>query len=139
MEPTLILSPETRGTAGVLLLSVVLVETGGLFLLRIVRGSISRTPFQQAFARAGHAHAGVLVTLALVAQIFADAVRLDGFLELPARSGIPAAAILMSAGFFLSSAGRGATRPNRLIILVYAGAVALGVGAASVGLALLIG
>lgn len=64
---------------------------------------------------------------------------LNGFLELPARSGIPAAAILMSAGFFLSSAGRGATRPNRLILLVYVGAVALGVGAASLGLALLIG
>jgi hypothetical protein len=45
----------------------------------------------------------------------------------------------MSAGFFLSSAGRGATRPNRLILLVYVGAVALGVGAASLGLALLIG
>jgi hypothetical protein len=29
----------------------------------VVRGQVPLTPFQQAFARAGHAQAGVLVTL----------------------------------------------------------------------------
>lgn len=37
------------------------VETGGQHLLRLVRGSTAATPFQLSFARAGHAHAGVLV------------------------------------------------------------------------------
>ena len=78
MEPTLILSDAARATAGVLLITIVLIETGGLYLLSIVGGRVERTPFQIAFARAGHAHAGVLVTLALVIQLLADAVVLDG-------------------------------------------------------------
>ena len=43
----------------------------------------------------------------------------------------------MPAGFFLSSAGRNATAPNRLIVLVYAGAASLALGVASLGLGLL--
>ncbi len=137
MDPTLILSPAARTTAGVLLVAIVFIETGGLYLLSIVRGRVERTPFQLAFARAGHAHAGVLVTLALVNQLFADAVTLDGPVAWLARSGIAGAAILMPAGFFLSSMAQGATRPNGFIVLVYAGAVLLGLGAASIGIALL--
>jgi hypothetical protein len=45
---------------------LVAVEDGGWFMLRIVRGTQSATPFQQAFFRAGHAHTGVLVILELV-------------------------------------------------------------------------
>lgn len=139
MDPTLILSTATRSTAAVLLISVVVIETGGLHLLGIVGGRIERTPFQLAFARAGHAHAGVLVTLALVSQLFADSIALDGPVAWLARTGVAGAAILMPAGFFLSSAGAGTNRPNRLIWLVYAGAVLLGLGAASLGLGLAIG
>ena len=136
MRPTLTLSHDTLSTAGVLLLTLVAVEYGGWFLLRVVRGRQPATPFQQAFFRAGHAHAGVLVTLALVGQILADAARLSGPLAVLARNGIWAAAILMSAGFFLSAAGRGVTTPNRFIVMLYAGvlALALGVGALGVGL-----
>jgi hypothetical protein len=54
-----------------------------------------------------------------------------------ARSGVPVAAILMSAGFFLSSMGRDVTRPNRLIALVYSGAAALALGVVSLGIGLL--
>ena len=137
MDPTLILSEAARVTAGVLLVTIVLVETGGLYLLSVVGGRVERTPFQIAFARAGHAHAGVLVTLALVSQLFADAVVLDGPVAWLARSGVAIAAILMPTGFFLSSMSRGATRPNRLVALVLVGAVFLGLGAASLGIALL--
>ena len=136
MRPTLTLSHDTLSTAGVLLLTLVAVEYGGWFLLRVVRGRQPATPFQQAFFRAGHAHAGVLVSLALVGQILADAAHLSGALAVLARNGIWAAAILMSAGFFLSAAGRGVTTPNRFIVMLYAGvlALALGVGALGVGL-----
>ena len=41
----------------------------------------------------------------------------------------------MSAGFFLSSAGRGA-RPNRSIVLVYVGAASLAAGTLTLGFAL---
>ena len=99
---TALLSADSRTTAGVLLLTIVAVESGGWFLLRIVRGSQPATGFQKAFFRAGHAHAGVLVTLALVGTVLADSANLSGVLGLLARNGIPAAAVLMSAGFFLS-------------------------------------
>lgn len=133
----LALSPDARSTAGIVLLAVVAVEYGGLFMLRVVRGRVPTTPFQQAFFRAGHAHAGVPVTLALVCQLFADAADMSGVPGLLARSGIPAAAVLMPAGFFLSAAGRGATRPNRVIVLLYAGVACLAAGAVSLGVGLL--
>ena len=70
-------------------------------------------------------------------QLFADAVVLDGPVAWLARSGVAVAAVLMPAGFFLSSMTPGATRPNRLVSLVILGAVFLGLGAASLGIALL--
>jgi hypothetical protein len=132
------LSESARTTAGILLLTLVAVESGGLYLLQIVGGRVPRTPFQLAFARAGHAHAGVLVTLSLIVQILADATALTQPVATIARSGIPLAAILMPAGFFLSSAGAGRTSPNRLIALVYAGAASLAAGAVALGAGLLL-
>jgi hypothetical protein len=137
MEPTLILSQAALTTAGTLLLTIVAVEFGGLYVLRLVTGRQEATPFQKTFARAGHAHAGVLVILALVTQIFADAAAIEGPLASVARSGVPLAAILIPAGYFFSSAGRGATEPNRLIVLIYAGAVSLAVGVVALGIGLL--
>lgn len=137
MHVTLTLSPATLNIAGIILLTIVAVEYGGWFMLRVVRGKQPATPFQQAFFRAGHAHAGVLLVLALVGQVLADAVHLSGVLAFFARSGIWAAAILMSAGFFLSAAGKGITAPNRFIVLLYAGIVSLSLGVVSLGIGLL--
>lgn len=131
------LSNDARTTAGILLLTIVAVEWGGTFMLRIVRGRQPMTEFQHAFARAGHAHAGVLVTLSLVCQLFVDSADVHGPLGLLARSGVPFAAVLMPAGFFLSSAGRGTTQPNRLIVLLWAGTVSLALGVVSLGVGLL--
>jgi len=61
----LMISPATLSTAGVLLLAIVAVEWGGYYMLSLVRGRRTATPFQVTFSRAGHAHAGVLVILAL--------------------------------------------------------------------------
>ncbi|MGH8542384.1 MAG: hypothetical protein ACREX3_01795 [Gammaproteobacteria bacterium] len=135
---TVVLSDASRVTAGILLLTIVTIEFGGWFLTRVVRGAVPMTDFQKNFARAGHAHAGVLVTLGLVAQILADAADLSGLADAVARSGIPAAAILMSAGFFFSSMGRGeVVKPNKLIVLLWLGAVSLAAGAATLGIGLL--
>jgi hypothetical protein len=136
--PDLIISEASRITAAILILSIVVIETGGLYLLSIHRGQVNRTPFQVAFARAGHAHAGVLVTLSLVIQLFADATTLSEPWSVLARSGIPAAAILMPVGFFASSWGEGRTSPSRLVAIVYVGAVFLALGALALGLGLLI-
>jgi hypothetical protein len=48
------LSNDSRTTAGILLLTIVAVEFGGLTTLRIVRGRQPATDFQKSFAGAGH-------------------------------------------------------------------------------------
>jgi Ni,Fe-hydrogenase I cytochrome b subunit len=137
METTPFLSADVRSTTGVLLLTLVAVEYGGYFMLRVVRGRQPATPLQQAFFRAGHAHAGVLVTLALVGQILVAATHMSGVLAFLARNGIWAAAILMPAGFFLSAAGRGVDKPNGWVVLLYVGMAALALGVVALGVGLL--
>jgi hypothetical protein len=131
------LSETTRLTAAILLFALVTVETGGLYLLWVVRGAAPSTPFQLSFARAGHAHAGVLLVLSLVGLLYADHAGLGGALGTVARSGVPLAALLMSAGFFLSSLGAGREEPNRLILLVYVGGASLAAGLIALGIGLL--
>lgn len=75
--------------------------------------------------------------LALVGQILADAARMNGLQEVVGRDGIPLAAVLISAGFFLSSAGKGRTQPNRFIVLLWAGVLSLAAGAIALGAGLL--
>src|SRR5690606_37143092 len=131
------LSDSSRLIAGIVLLTVVTIGFGGTFLLRIVGGEVPMTDFQKAFARAGHAHAGVLVTLGLICLVLADAAGLAGLTGWVARAGVPLAAILMSAVFFLSSAGRGRTVPNGLIALSWLCAAALAAGTLTLGVGLL--
>lgn len=133
----MMLSDESRYLAGILLLSLVTVETGGLYMLAIVRRKVDVTPFQEKFARAGHAHAGVLLVVALLCQLFADATDQTGFLDWLSRAGVAVAALVMPGGFFLSSLGAGREQPNRLLVMVPAGAVVLAAGLTSLGIGLL--
>jgi hypothetical protein len=135
---TLVLSDAALRVAGILLLSVVAIEWGGTFMLRVVRGGVPLTDFQRSFARAGHAHAGVLVILALVCVLYADAAAQSGLWGWLSRSGVAFAAILMPAGFFFSSMGAGRREPSRLVWLVYAGAALLAAGVVSLGVGLLL-
>src|SRR5437773_10050943 len=100
------LSSDTRRTAGIILLAIVAIEWGGWYLLRVLRGKVVRTPFQERFERAGHAHAGMLVTLAMVTLILSDGVHMSGVVYWLARSGVAFAAILLPAGYFFSAMGR---------------------------------
>ena len=138
VETTTTLAQEFRVLAGILLLSLVTVETGGLYLVRIVTGHIESTAFQLSFARAGHAHAGVLLILALVTLLVADAAGETGALGRTSAGGVAAAALLMPAGFFFSSMGRGRTAPNKLVWLVFVGAALLALSLASLGIGLLV-
>lgn len=131
------LSDASRILAGVMLLTIVTIEFGGYFMTKIVRGQVPMTDFQKSFARAGHAHAGVLVSLGLICQILADASDLTGFFGWVARLGAPLAAILMSGGFFAASAGKGVTQPNRAIVVLWIGAACLAAGTLSLGIGLL--
>jgi hypothetical protein len=131
---------ESLETAGVVLITVPAVEFGGLsllkFLTRRVPGYMDN-PVRRGLFRAGHAHAGVLVVLALVAMLYLDAARLSDGVTVLVRSCFVAAPILMPLGFFLSVASPRAEKPNALIALVPLGGLVLGIGAVTLGLGLL--
>jgi hypothetical protein len=133
------LSDAARTTAGVVLLTVVAVESGGAFMLRVVTGAVPATDFQRRFFRAGHAHAGMLVTLGLVCLLLAEAAGLSGALGWLARTGVLVAAILMPAGFFFSAMGAGRERPSRWIALLVVGAVVLAAAVVTLGIGLITG
>jgi hypothetical protein len=137
MTPLALSSP-SRIIAGVVLITIVTIEFGGWYLTRIVRGAVPMTDFQKAFARAGHAHAGVLVTLSLVGLVLVDAAGMTGFWAWVARLGVPVAAILMPAGFFGSSAGRDVNQPSGLIWLLWTGAASLAIGTLALGIGLIV-
>ncbi len=131
------LSAESRIIAGAVLLTIVTISFGGWFMTRIVRGKVPMTDFQKSFARAGHGHAGVLVILSLVGLLYVDSTGLTGVLLWVGRLGVPAAAILMSTGFFASSAGRNVISPNRFVWVLWAGVLSLAAGVLTLGVGLL--
>jgi uncharacterized membrane protein SirB2 len=131
------LTDAARVTAGVVLLTVVAIESGGFFMLKVVTGRAAATGFQASFFRAGHAHAGVLVILGLLCVLLTEATALTGFARWLAATGVLVAAILMPAGFFFSAMGRGRTRPNRAVVLLPAGAVLLAAGVVTLSVGLL--
>ncbi len=71
--------------------------------------------------RAGHAHAGVLVIFSLIAEILTDQASLVSGAGWLVRVGFPLAAILVSGGFFAAASGKGLTRPNGMIVILYVG------------------
>ena len=131
------LTEAVRTTAGIVLLTVVAVESGGAFMVRVVTGAVAATDFQRRFYRAGHAHAGVLITLGLLCLVLGEATSLTGGLRWLAQTGVLVAAILMPAGFFFSAMGRGRTAPSGWIVLLVAGALVLATGVVTLGIGLL--
>jgi hypothetical protein len=127
-------------TAGILLVTVPAVEFGGISLLRFLTRRVPGymdNPMRRGLWRAGHAHAGVLVVLALVAMLYMDAAELSEGLATLVRTCFVIPPILMPLGFFLSVASPRAERPNALIALVPIGGIALAVGAVTLGIGLL--
>jgi len=128
----------TKLMAGLLLITVTTIEYGGTFLLSVLSGKQSElTDFQRSMFRAGHAHAGVLVILALVSLLFTDQTRLSTPMAWVVRIGFAAAPILVSAGFFGAALGEGRTRPGGLITLLWIGVFVLGGSLVTLGIALI--
>lgn len=131
---------EAKMFSGIILVTVPTIQYGGYFLLTSLMDKSSGymdNPLRQNFFRAGHAHAGVIVILSLVCQLLADSALLPASLLWAARIAVPLAAILISAGFFLSMLPPSATQPGPAVGLVYAGAVSLAVGVLLLGVGLL--
>jgi hypothetical protein len=134
-----VMTQESRRVAGILLLILPSVMYGGVSILRILIGdpTYMENPLRQDLWRAGHAHAGVWLILALVALRYVDEANLSEAMKWLVRGSIPAAAILVPAAFFLSVGSPDATAPNGLIYLAYVGAALLAVGVLILGVGLI--
>ena len=135
------MSSRSRLVAGVLLILLPTVEFGGVSILSLLVGDpeYTQNEFRQDLWRAGHAHAGVLLVLSLVALRYVDETALPEGMRWLVRLSLPAAAILLPVAFFLSVVSPGATEPNALIYLAYVGAISLGVGLLVLGVGLIRG
>ena len=111
---------------------------GGVSILSLLIGNPAymQNPLRQDLWRAGHAHAGVWLILALVTLRYVDEANLSNAMKWLVRGSIPVAAILVPAAFFLSGLSPGATAPNALIYLAYVGAAVLAVGVLVLGVGL---
>jgi hypothetical protein len=132
------MSNESRRLAGILLIVLPTVMYGGVSLLSLLIGDpkYMDNPLRQDLWRAGHAHAGVWLILALVALRYVDEANLSNAIKWIVRGSIPIAAILVPAAFFLSVLSPDATAPNGLIYLAYVGAVVPAVGVFVLGIGL---
>jgi hypothetical protein len=133
------ISNDARLIAGVTLITVPTIEYGGVFLLKMLRtreAGYMDNPLRQSLFRAGHAHAGVIVILSLICQVLVDAIYMPAPLVWIVRLGVPAAAILIPLGFFLSVTSPRAEKPNGAIQLVYVGALVLAVSVLILGVGL---
>jgi hypothetical protein len=132
------LSELTRIAIGLILLTVPTIQFGGYFLLtQMGRSTVIRTELQRAYYRAGHAHAGVLVLLSLIAQLLVESTKLSSSLQLLVRIGFAIAPVLISVGFF-GAAPREGTKPTHLVLLIYLGAIALAASLLALGIGLLV-
>jgi hypothetical protein len=127
---------ESRLLAGILLIVLPTVMIGGVSILSLLIGdpAYMGNPLRQDLWRAGHAHAGVWLILALVALRYVDEANLSNIMKWLVRGSIPIAAILVPAAFFLSVPD--AKTPSVLIYLAYVGAVLLAVGVLILGVGL---
>jgi hypothetical protein len=129
---------ESRLLAGVLLIILPTVMFGGVSILSLLIGDPSYTenPLRQDLWRAGHAHAGVWLILALVALRYVDEAKLSNAMKRLVRGAIPIAAIIVPAAFFLSVLSPDAKAPNGFIYLAYVGAALLALGVLVLGIGL---
>jgi hypothetical protein len=131
------MSTETRLFCGLTLILVPTIIYGGLTVLGVVSGGRYGSPappdltlLQVTFYRAGHAHAGVLVLLALFLQLALDHVSLPLSLVRPLRLAAVATPLLVSGGFF------GVAHFPPLRVVLYLGAAVLAVTTVTVGVGL---
>jgi hypothetical protein len=133
------MSPKSRRMAGMLLVVLPTVMIGGVSLLTLLirDPSYAANELRQDLWRAGHAHAGILLLLSLIALRYVDDAGLSERAKSFVRHSIPLAAILMPSAFFLSVLEPDAESPNRLIVLAYFGGALLAGGVVTLGIGLL--
>lgn len=135
------LSDQARFMIGVLIITIPTIEFGGYFLLSQLgsKSSVIRSDLQGSYYRAMHAHAGVLVILAIIGQMLIDVVGFAPTLMWLVRTGFVVAPILIPLGFALSGLMVDSANPKRPRPLIYVGAISLAFSLVALGLGLLFG
>ncbi len=130
---------ESRRLAGILLVILPTVELGGVSILSLLINdpTYMENKLRQNLWRAGHAHAGVLLILSLVALRYVDEATLPDRAKRVVRNAIPTSAILLPSAFFFSVLSPDATEPNAAIYLAYVGAIVLAIGLVTLGVGLI--
>ncbi|CAN5582466.1 hypothetical protein BH23BAC4_BH23BAC4_10790 [soil metagenome] len=133
------MTSESRRLAGILMIVLPTVAIGGVSILTLLINdpAYAENELRQDLWRAGHAHAGVLLLLALILLRYVDEMAFSKGWKAVARSAVPTAAILMPLGFFLSVLTPDATEPNAMIYFTYAGGLLLMFGLVVNGVGLL--
>lgn len=135
------MSDATRWMVALAFISLPTIAFGGYFLLSILKrqsGTEKITAEQRDYFRAGHAHAGVLVILAIIGQLVLDHSRLGEGVTWVIRFGLFVAPLLISAGFFGGAPRTAGSKPGALIKLIPTGAIVLALSTIGVGISLLI-
>jgi hypothetical protein len=123
---------------GATLLTVVGIAFGGTFMLRVLSGRQPANELQKTFFRAGHAHAGVLVTLGLTIGVLTHVAGANDVVAAVGTIAVLTAAIFIPAGFFLSVLGKDPQQPNRMIVSIWVGAATLTIGLLTSGIAVIV-
>lgn len=134
------MTTESKKMCGAILISMPTIMYGGYFLLTVLSGQqehLQLTEFQKSMFRAGHAHAGVLVILSLIAQLFADHATLSNTWRWVVRILFPVSAIVVSFGFFAAAIGSNINQPTPLISILYLGILLLMVAVVTLGIGLI--
>jgi hypothetical protein len=133
------MTAQSRRVAGILLIIFPTVVLGGISVLTLLVNDpgYADNALRQDLWRAGHAHAGVLLLLSLIALRYVDETNLSEPVRWLVRLALPAAAVLMPLAFFLSVLTPDATEPNPLINLAYLGAVLLVTAMLTLGIGLI--
>ena len=135
------MSEASRWMVALAFISLPTIAFGGSFLLTLLKrqvGTENITPVQREYFKAGHAHAGVLVTLAIISQLILDFSRFDEWAVWFLRVGLFIAPLLISAGFFAGAPRIEGGKPGALVKLIPVGAVVFSISAIATGLSLLI-
>ena len=125
----------TTTMAAIVLFSIVTVEFGGWALLGSLTSQDRLTPFEEQFFRAGHAHAGVLLILALAYLLLLERTRFSARAQWASSVTLLAGILLQSGGFFLHmlTGEEGTTSPGTWVtrtggVLLAVALISLGVG-----------
>jgi hypothetical protein len=135
------MSDAARWMIAIAFISLPTIAFGGYFLLSILRrraGTEGVTAEQNRYFRAGHAHAGVLVTLSIIGQLVLDESRLGEGAAWTLRIALAVAPLLVSGGFFGGAPRTEGAPAAPLIRLVPVGAVLFSLAALGVGIGLVI-